>query len=482
MSGTEWIKPIPFSVIESLPVSDEAEADRLLKRELDKCQKKVVVLDDDPTGVQTVHDVSVYTDWEPETFLDGFQEESRMFFILTNSRGMTKSQTEAAHKKMAAGIMAASKECRKDFILISRSDSTLRGHYPLETDVLKEELEAEGQPAFDGEIIYPFFKEGGRYTLNKVHYVKEGEQLVPAGMTEFAKDKSFGYSASDLTKWCEEKTCGRYSADSVVWISIEDLRSQNVDKITEQLMNVTGFGKIVVDSADYVDVKIFAAACLRAMEAGKHFLFRSAAAITRVLGGIKEQPLLTKKNLVVPGNINGGIILIGSHVNKTTLQMEELRNCRYPIHFIEFNQHLVLQEGGLEGEVQRVIREVEERITSGQTVTVYTRRERFDLDTDDKDRQLEVSVQISDAVTSIIGLLQKRPNFIIAKGGITSSDVGTKALRVHRAVVMGQIKPGIPVWMTGDESKFPGMPYVIFPGNVGEVSTLRETVEILMEN
>lgn len=482
MKDTGVIKPIPFSIIERLPAADEAGADRLLKQELDKCRKKVIVLDDDPTGVQTVHDVSVYTDWEPETLLDGFKEDSQMFFILTNSRGMTEPQTEAAHKKIAAGIMAASKECKKDFILISRSDSTLRGHYPLETEVLREELEAGDQTVFDGEIIYPFFKEGGRYTLNKVHYVKEGDQLIPAGMTEFAKDKSFGYCASDLTEWCEEKTRGQYSADDVVWISITDLRLQNVERITEQLMSVTSFGKVVVDSADYADVKIFAAACLRAMEAGKNFLFRSAAAVTRVLGGVREQPLLTKKDLVVPGNTNGGIILIGSHVNKTTLQMEDLRNCRYPVHFIEFNQHLVLQEGGLEREVQRVIREAEAQITSGQTVAVYTRRERFDLDTDDKDKQLEVSVQISDAVTSIIGLLTERPNFIIAKGGITSSDVGTKALRVHRAVVMGQIKPGIPVWMTGDESKFPGMPYVIFPGNVGEISTLRETVEILMEN
>ncbi|HGM1177478.1 TPA: nucleotide-binding domain containing protein [Clostridioides difficile] len=102
------------------------------------------------------------------------------------------------------------------------------------------------------------------------------------------------------------------------------------------------------------------------------------------------------------------------------------------------------------------------------------------MDTNDKDKQLMISVEISDAVTSIIGMLNVRPNFIIAKGGITSSDVGTKALRVKKATVMGQIKPGIPVWMTGKESKFPNMPYIIFPGNVGEISTLRESVEILM--
>ena len=49
-----------------------------------------------------------------------------------------------------------------------------------------------------------------------------------------------------------------------------------------------------------------------------------------------------------------------------------------------------------------------------------------------------------------------------------------------RSNVLGQIKPGIPVWQTGQESKFPMTPYVIFPGNVGEITTLKEAVEVLM--
>lgn len=114
-------------------------------------------------------------------------------------------------------------------------------------------------------------------------------------------------------------------------------------------------------------------------------------------------------------------------------------------------------------------------------MVVFTRRERLDLDTDDKDKQLEVSVRISNAVTSVVERLTVKPGFIIAKGGITSSDVGTRALHVRKAMVMGQIRPGIPVWKTGPESKFPNMPYVIFPGNVGTEDTLLEAVEVLMK-
>lgn len=473
-------KVLSAEVLESFREADQEKAERDLNRELADFGRKVVVLDDDPTGVQTVYDVSVYTDWNQEAVLEGFREENRMFFLMTNSRGFTAARTAQVHKEIAEGMVKASGETGKDFIAISRSDSTLRGHYPLEPQTLKEELERLTGKRFHGEIIFPFFKEGGRYTIHDIHYVKEGGKLVPAGMTEFAKDKSFGYHSSHLGDWCEEKTGGAYSSDKMVYISLEDLRTMDYERIVQQLRDVENFNKVIVNAIDYVDVKIFCIALIRAIREGKEFIIRSAAAVTKVLGGVPDRPLLKKEELVSRDNKNGGIVIAGSHVNKTTRQLEELKKCRYPVEMIEFNQHLIVTPKGLAPEVDRVVALVNEKIQRGKTVAVYTRRERFDLDTDDKEKQLGISVEISDAVTSIIAKLSVRPNFIIAKGGITSSDVGTKALKVKRAVVMGQIKPGIPVWMTGAESRFPDMPYIIFPGNVGEDTTLREAVEELM--
>ena len=204
------LKPLSIDILSTFNAVDEEKVNELLKAELEKLNKKIVVLDDDPTGVQTVHDINVYTDWEKETLKKGFEEDNSMFFILTNSRGFTVPQTEKAHIEMANNIAEVSKETGKDYILISRSDSTLRGHYPLEPMTLKNEIEKISDKKFDGEIIYPFFKEGGRFTINNIHYVKEGDQLTPAGMTEFAKDKSFGYKASYLPEWCEEKSKGMY--------------------------------------------------------------------------------------------------------------------------------------------------------------------------------------------------------------------------------------------------------------------------------
>ncbi|WKY48063.1 four-carbon acid sugar kinase family protein [Eubacteriaceae bacterium ES3] len=468
------------SLLTSFPEVDDKWVDKHLLKALEGLNHKIVVLDDDPTGVQTVHDVSVYTDWEPESIKKGFAEEKTIFFILTNSRGLTAEETKIVHEQIAKRVVAESQKSGKPFILISRSDSTLRGHYPLETEVLRSVIENDSNTEIDGEIIFPFFKEGGRFTINNIHYVQEGKELLPAAETEFAKDKTFGYTKSHLGEWCEEKTNGNYKATDVTYLSLDDLRGLKIDGIVDQLMGASGFNKIVVNAIDYVDVKIFVIALVKAIEKGKTFIFRSAAAVTKVLGGVPDKALLTHDELILSENKNGGIVIVGSHVNKTTQQLNTLQSGNLPMTFIEFNQHRVLEKNGLNEEVERVIALVEEKIKKGESVAVYTRRERFDLDTDDKEAQLRISVEISDAVTSIIGKLSIRPNFIIAKGGITSSDIGTKALRVKKARVMGQIRPGIPVWMTGEESLFPGLPYVIFPGNVGTETTLLEAVEILM--
>lgn len=459
-----------------IPAVDEAKVDAALNEEREAFDRKIIVLDDDPTGVQTVNGIHVYTDWTEESIAAGFAEENRMFFILTNSRAFQTAQTEEEHRTIAARVAAEARRTGKEFMLISRSDSTLRGHYPLETVTLARTLEESGE-RIDGEVLMPFFKEGGRFTIGDVHYVQEGAELTPAGDTEFARDKTFGYTASNMKEYIEEKTQGTFRAADVVSISLDDLRAVHVDAITEQLMAVTDFRKVIVNAVDYVDVKVFAIAMMRAMKAGKNFLFRTAAAWTKVIGGVADKPLLGRDELVVAGNANGGLIIIGSHVKKTTEQFEKLRELD-AVKFVEFNHLLVLDTPRLEAELQRIIRETEDAIRHGMTVAVYTGRKRFDAGSEAE--SLRVSVQISDALTSIVRRLSVQPAFLIAKGGITSSDVGTKGLSVRRALVLGQVAPGIPVWQTGAESKFPGMSYIIFPGNVGAVETLRDVVKMLL--
>ena len=483
---TEWrvietmeCKIIPFWTAEERDRTDTDKAEALLSQAMEGFHKKLVVLDDDPTGVQTVHDVSVYTDWEEESIRNGFEEKEAMFFILTNSRSFSVEETTKVHQDIAARVAKVARELGQDFMIISRGDSTLRGHYPLETQLLADGLTKNEGVVIDGEIICPFFPEGGRYTMDNIHYVKEQDNLVPAGMTEFARDKTFGYKSSDLTEYVEEKTEGKYHKEECITISLDELNALDVQGIKDKLMSAQNMAKIIVNAVSYADLKVFCAALVLAMKAGKHYMARTAAAFTKVMGRISDQPLLGRAQLEGDTK-NGGIVLIGSHVKKTTDQLNCLKELDGQADFMEFQVNTVFEENGLEKAVERTVKAAEEKILSGRTVVIYTSRQLLAPENMTPEEKLQISVKISNAVTSIIGKLSVKPKFIIAKGGITSSDVGTKALRVKKARVMGQVKKGIPVWMTGEESKFPGMPYIIFPGNVGEVSTLKEIVEELI--
>lgn len=468
-----------IDILDRYPRVDEGLVDSLLAAECAGSGRKIVVLDDDPTGVQTVHDVSVYTDWSPESIRAGFEEDRPLFFLLTNSRSFTPEQTARAHREIGERVAQAAAEAGREYLIVSRSDSTLRGHYPLEPELLAEVYRERRGKEVDGEVLCPYFKEGGRFTLDNVHYVRYGRELVPAGETEFAEDETFGYRASSLCEYIEEKTQGACRSRDCLCVSLELLRSLDLDTITELLCSAEHYRRIVVNAVEDCDVKIFAIALYRALARGKYFTIRCAAALVKALGNISDRPLLSGKELAAAGSGAGGVILVGSHTAKTTAQLEELKSLEQ-IVFLEMDSDLVLTPGALEKEAARLLSLEEELIPQGKTVCISTKRALLKVDNDSREQALLRSVQISRALRRLAGELRAAPAFVVAKGGITSSDVGVKALKVKRATVAGQIQPGVPVWQTGPESRFPGIPYIIFPGNVGERDTLKRVVEILL--
>ena len=440
---------------------------------------RVAVLDDDPTGVQTVHDIDVVTDWREDTLTEELLSEEKMFYVLTNSRSFPAEKTVGVHREIAVNLARAARRAKRDVLLISRGDSTLRGNYPLETETLRQALRENGHPAFSGEVLCPFFREGGRFTLNGVHYVQQGNELVPAARTEFAKDKAFGYRHSCLPEYIEEKSGGRVSADGVIVLSLKELRSLDFDAMESRLLSASGFRYIVADALEETDVQALAIVLMRLMALGKHYMIRSAAAVPKVFGHVENRPLLGREEMTDAGSDAGGLVIIGSHVKKTTDQLNCLRQSSAPLAFIEFDVSGWNRENGLNDETQRVTALAEEAMRSGKTAVVYTSRTLIAPQGASPEELLRISVSISDAVTAVVSCLSIRPRFLIAKGGITSSDVGVKALGVKKARVLGQAAPGVPVWKTGAESLFPGLSYVIFPGNVGGADTLRKIVETL---
>lgn len=427
--------------------------------------RTIVVLDDDPTGIQTVHGVKVYMNWSPEILAEAFKNE-RIFYLQTNSRSLRSAETVALHRDIAKLLIPAAKAAKvTSFSVISRSDSTLRWNYPEETGTLRDELEKAGI-GYDGELIIPYFYEGGRFTINDIHYVKQGENLVPAGETEFAKDASFGYKSSDLKDYVEEKTKGVYTAESVVSIPLSLLRSGNIKAVADVLKSVSGFNKIIVNAVSDNDLRVLSLALYEAEAAGKSYMFRTAASFVKIYGLITDKALLGANELCPKGQ--GGILTVsGSHVKKTRAQIARLlKEPRVTPVMLDVAEVLAAKDINII--TDQFSKTIDDVITAGGNPVLFT----SSAVNGPMNDSLENAMTVSSALVDIVKTLKVRPRCFIAKGGITSSDLAVKGLGVDRAEVLGQILPGVPVIAAGESSKWPGLSYVIFPGNVGDEDAL----------
>lgn len=433
--------------------------------------RKIVVLDDDPTGTQTVHDIPVLTEWSFASLRAEFANDLACFYILTNSRSLPPNQAQALNVQIGRNVLAASRETGRDFSVVSRSDSTLRGHFPGEVQALAQAIEQE----FDGWLIVPFFLEGGRFTINDTHYVADGDTLVPAGETEFARDAVFGYRSSNLRAWVVEKTQGRVSADQVASISLDDIRLGGPERVTQRLLALTNGRMCIVNTVTMRDMEVFVLGLLVAEEQGKHFLYRTAASFVQTRIGQVAQPLLTSSDLSLP-NSGGALIVVGSYVPKTTKQVLALLT-RSEIVGIEIDVVALFAESRRAEELARVAHQANRILEQNRDVVIYTSRQ---LVTGENAAQnLVIGQQISASLVAMVRALSIRPRYVLAKGGITSSDIATRGLDVKRAMVRGQILPGVPVWQIGVESRYPGLAYIVFPGNVGGEQALVEIVSKL---
>lgn len=436
-------------------------------------RRKVVVLDDDPTGTQTVHSIPVLTEWPAEKLGQELANDLPAFYLLTNSRSLPLAEAEAMNAEIGRNLVEAARQADREIAVVSRSDSTLRGHFPGEVEALAEAL---GQ-GFDAWLIIPFFLEGGRYTINDIHYVAEGEWLVPAGETEFARDAAFGYRASNLRDWVEEKTKGRVRAQDVASLSIEDIRRGGPKRVTERLAALKPGSVCVVNAASYRDMEVFTQGLLTAEAGGQRFLYRTAASFVRVRAGLTARPLLRRADFELAESA-GGLIVVGSYVPRTTSQVNALLD--HPgLTSIEIKVQALLDEDRRLGEIQRLAQEADRALSAGKDVMLYTSRQL--VTGEDAESSLSIGQQVSEGLVSVVQAIATRPRYLLAKGGITSSDVATQGLGVKRALVPGQILPGVPVWQLGPESRHPGLGYIVFPGNVGDSQSLVEIVTMLGE-
>ncbi|MFN6518794.1 MAG: four-carbon acid sugar kinase family protein [Nostoc sp. CreGUA01] len=425
---------------------------------------KIIVLDDDPTGSQTVHSCLLLMHWDVDTLRTGLQDDSPIFFVLTNTRALTPESAASVTKEVCQNLkIALQAEGIEDFLIVSRSDSTLRGHYPIETDAIAQEL-----GSFDAHFLVPAFFEGGRITRDSVHYLIIDGVPTPVHETEFARDSVFSYHHSYLPKYVEEKTQGQIQSEAVERFLLDDIRAGSLERLLKLSHNQCA----VVDGETQADLNRFALDILTAASQGKRFLFRSAASILTALAALPPQPIAAQNMAQYVRQGKPGAVIVGSHVKKTTQQLEALLQVEGTVG-IEVNVARLLgdrtnQSAALLGEIQESTRLVHE---AGKTPVVYTSRQ--ELSFKDIETRLDFGAKVSALLMDIVRGLPSDIGFLISKGGITSNDVLSTGLALTSARLLGQILPGCSMVLTpSNHPQFPNLPVVLFPGNVGNTDAL----------
>lgn len=422
-------------------------------------ERCIIVLDDDPTGCQTLYGIPVLFQWNLNILEKEMRQGTPLFFLMTNSRSMTEDKAVVLYRDIGQLIREASEKTGRAFSIISRSDSTLRGHYPAEPDALQ--FLYDQSPV---HCIVPAFFQGGRYTIGDIHYVETGGSLVPAAETPSAEDKVFGFKNSNLRKWVEEKTAGRVSAGQVVSFGLEEMRTRGPEYVEQILTGMDAGGVVVVNAANQNDLDIFALGALQAEKKGVVLLYRTAASFLNSFGAIPPREPLDQHEIAA-GSSSGGLFIVGSYVPRSTAQVEHLMG-QEGILSMELEVSRLLQD--VTGEyITGTIRQVDQYLADGHHVLIYTSREL--VYAEDPAENLAIGKSVSDALVRIAREIKNRPAFMVAKGGITSHDIASRGLRIQRAVVAGPALPGVPV-LVPDE--MPDTRYIVFPGNVGENDAL----------
>ena len=463
------VEPLPRSVLASLPQPAAGDAFERVRRQVGEGRTKTVVLDDDPTGTQTVHGVDVLADWSVPSLAAALADPRPCFFVLTNTRSLPATEAAALVLEATRNLSAAARAAGVDVAVLSRADSTLRGHFAAEMDAIERGL---GVP-IDARIVIPAFFEGGRYTIGNVHYVAEGETLVPAGQTEFARDRTFGYRNSDLTRWIEEATGGSVRACDVAWVDLATLRAPGgAAAVRARLMDLPRGAHLVVNAAAYPDLEVFTEGLLGAEAAGRRYLVRTAASFVRVRAALEPREPMTPGEALGPG-AGGGLVVVGSYTRRTTLQLKALLELP-GVEATEVAVDALAAPGSRGEEILRCANAARKALCAGRHAVLFTSRKHESALGSAGD--LDAGRTVSDALVRIVRAIPERPRFLIGKGGITSCDLAIGALGMRRATVLGQASPGVPVWEMGPETRHPGMRLVVWPGNVGEPGALRDLV------
>ncbi len=459
--------------IPAAPPADRVRA--ALARRIRGTGAKIAVVDDDPTGTQTVRGVPLVTGWEEAELEWAMEAAQPTFAVLTNTRALSQERAVAINREAGARIAAVARRLGVEVRAISRSDSTLRGHFPAEPEALAAGLGEAGEPV-DRVLVCPAFPEAGRVTVDDVHWVICDGCPVPAAETEFARDAAFGYRSSNLLDWVRERA-GKDEA--VASISLDDVRRGGAERVAERLTSLGRNGRYVVANAvESADLAVLALGVELAEELGLRVVCRTGPSFVSARAGSPTAAPLSRREIAMPRG--RGLLVVGSHTQLTTAQLQEA--CRHhdlSVVMLDVGALLAAAPGVAAAAVARAIDSLRSALAHGDAALVTSRIAAY---VEHGERSLATAAIVADTLVEIVAALARETplDWLVAKGGITSHDMAVRALGTRRATVLGQLFPGmVSVWELGQGALRPGLRYVVFPGNVGDELTLARTLDRL---
>jgi uncharacterized protein YgbK (DUF1537 family) len=439
----------------------------------------LVVIDDDPTGSQSISDLPIITSWEVADFDWAFSQRAPAIFVLLNTRAHDEITAGRLNQEAVRNALTSSRRLGINTTFVSRGDSTLRGHFPAETDAITAALESEIDVQTDAVILVPAFPGAGRITVDGVHYVQSGNEIVPVGETEFARDASFGFVSSALADYVEEKTSGQVRATDVIKLDLELIRS-TPREIAQFLLQMP-FGSIATaDCVTINDLRMLSLGVAEAKDGGMNFVFRTGPTFVAAWIGQGDLVSVAAESISqdISVGLSGGLLVVGSHVSLTNSQLHQVRASFPSVQEVELPIADAIGEDFIDNAGAEIAISISKMLEANH---VILRTGRALVTGSTPEESLAISRKVSDAVSGVVNQVLKlvRPKFVIAKGGITSHDIASKGLEVTRAKVVGPMLPGLVSLWSPVNGAAVGMPFVVFPGNVGDAHALAEVFKLL---
>jgi len=435
---------------------------------------KFVVIDDDPTGSQTVHDCLLLLKWDCSTLAKGFESKSNLFFILANTRSLSENDAKSTIEEICKNLktVISSQDYEEEIIFISRGDSTLRGHNFLEPNTLNNCL-----GPFDATFHIPAFIEGKRLTINGSHFVDKN----PINQTIFARDKIFGFETSNVKNLLFQKSKSQINIEDIQNLLLSDIKILNDEEnniVFKTLKNLKNNKHLIVDIENYSQLNKFALV-IKKLTKQKKFLFRTAASFISSISDKKSVPQVKTffSNLRIRNEEKRflpGLIIVGSYVELSTLQLKnllEISNCS-PIELDVF-EFFKINSSENNQELRnffknKFLKEIRISFEKGKTPVLFTSRKFMSLD---YSKQFNFYNSLACFIAELVADLKYEIGYLISKGGITTNVILSNGLNADYVYLEGQILTGISV-VTYNLKNDEKLPIVTHPGNIGTKDSL----------